>query len=275
MLTNDLDHLLIFSRGIRPNARLKKFKSQSEKVQNNIMVAEYDIMTDPSRMRGKYVWDGINFPVPNFTPLNSSHLKRKFYEMYIKIRCNFQRKPEQTFEDFFATLKDTFKTFSDEHIYDDSELINLIKKCEDTAQTFEASRLSKIKGIIEFEKILKDNGFDKYQTEEDIVKFIKKTERGLCISELEFFQHVIPNDVYELFKKAEDLLVFDNYYILHFDTKESKNPFYIKAKCEPKDPILFGGINGSNKLYFIADWIDEYCNLTYSDILKTNQNTIL
>ena len=73
----------------------------------------------------------------------------------------------------------------------------------------------------------------------------------------------------EKFKKAEDLAVFDNYFVLHYDPTEAKNIYYTSAP-KPTDPILFVAIVGSNKLYFIADWIDEYCNLTYADILEKN-----
>ena len=34
-----------------------------------------------------------------------------------------------------------------------------------------------------------------------------------------------------------------------------------------KDPILFGVIAGSNKLYYIDDWIDEYCDLRFENIV--------
>lgn len=40
-----------------------------------------------------------------------------------------------------------------------------------------------------------------------------------------------------------------------------------------KDPILFGVIAGSNKLYFIGDWIDEYCDLRFDDVVN-NARTI-
>ena len=35
-----------------------------------------------------------------------------------------------------------------------------------------------------------------------------------------------------------------------------------------KDPILFGVIYGSNKLYYIADWVDEYCDLTWDQVVE-------
>ena len=34
-----------------------------------------------------------------------------------------------------------------------------------------------------------------------------------------------------------------------------------------RDPILFGLIKGSRKLYYICDWIDEYCDLTLSQLI--------
>ncbi len=34
-----------------------------------------------------------------------------------------------------------------------------------------------------------------------------------------------------------------------------------------KDPILFGWIKENNRLYFIADWEDEFCDLTFDEIV--------
>lgn len=42
-----------------------------------------------------------------------------------------------------------------------------------------------------------------------------------------------------------------------------------KEKEKAKDPILFGVIQGSRKLYFIGDWIDDYCDLTLEKMMKT------
>jgi hypothetical protein len=33
-----------------------------------------------------------------------------------------------------------------------------------------------------------------------------------------------------------------------------------------KDPVLFGIIKETNKLYFIADWDDEFCNLSFEEL---------
>jgi len=41
-----------------------------------------------------------------------------------------------------------------------------------------------------------------------------------------------------------------------------------KEKEKAKDPILFGVMKNSRNLYFIADWEDEYCDLTLSKMLN-------
>ena len=33
-------------------------------------------------------------------------------------------------------------------------------------------------------------------------------------------------------------------------------------------PILFGLIRGSDKLYFIGDWIDDICDLTFDELIE-------
>ena len=35
-----------------------------------------------------------------------------------------------------------------------------------------------------------------------------------------------------------------------------------------KDPILFGVIKESNKLFYVGDWIDEHCDLTLEKFLE-------
>jgi hypothetical protein len=42
-----------------------------------------------------------------------------------------------------------------------------------------------------------------------------------------------------------------------------------KAEVEKaKDPILFGVVKGTRNLYYIGDWIDEYCDLTLDKFLS-------
>jgi hypothetical protein len=130
-------------------------------------------------------------------------------------------------------------------------------------------------------RLLEDGRFTKYVSEKQAVEFIKKSKRGLALDLMIDFPRAIPSDVIAKFEAAEELQVFDQYVILHYKpeeerpkvthTKESakKARKVEKAKeiARKKDPILFGLIRGSRNLYYIADWIDEKCDLTLEKMM--------
>ena len=138
----------------------------------------------------------------------------------------------------------------------------LIEKIEDYAS------------VLRYELILCNSKFNKFLNEEDIVEFYKvasvheKFKTGLHLTYVKNFVKLIPEDVTSLKKEADALKVFDNYAILHYDYSGSSIEDTKKEKEKKKDPILFGLIQGSNKLYYIGDWIDEYCDLTLDVIIK-------
>ena len=57
---------------------------------------------------------------------------------------------------------------------------------------------------------------------------------------------------------------------MHFDPLNNSTDLTEKEREEikSKDPILFGIIQNSRKLYFIGDWIDEFCNLTLDKMME-------
>lgn len=101
----------------------------------------------------------------------------------------------------------------------------------------------------------------------------KRNIRGGHISDtkLEDFTRVIPDDVLEKKKKVEGC--FDGYVIYHYwDEKAEQNRTQKQKMTEDergrmRDPVLFGVIRESNRLYFIADWEDEHCDLTFEEML--------
>lgn len=131
-------------------------------------------------------------------------------------------------------------------------------------------------------RLLEDGRFTKYVSENQAVEFIKKSKRGLALDLMIDFPRAIPSDVIAKFEAAEELQVFDQYVILHYKpeeerpkvthTKESakKARTVEKAKeiARKRDPILFGLIRGSRNLYYIADWIDEKCDLTLEKMMN-------
>lgn len=125
-----------------------------------------------------------------------------------------------------------------------------------------------------YESILHAEGFDCKISEEQVVEFVKRAESGIRLDYIENFARPIPEDVIKIKLKADDLLVFDNYCVMYYD-KESKGYKQTEAEKEAErrkrtDPILFGLISGSKNLYYVADWIDEYCDLTLEEFLKVS-----
>lgn len=82
------------------------------------------------------------------------------------------------------------------------------------------------------------------------------------------FIKVIPQDVCELKKQADELKVFDNYVVMHYDYNDNSTSDTKAETAKKKDPILFGLIQNSRKLYYIGDWIDDYCDLTLDVIIR-------
>ena len=79
----------------------------------------------------------------------------------------------------------------------------------------------------------------------------------------------IPDEVIQKIVKANEYEVFDNYVIMHYDPKGEQKQETKKEEAKRKDPIVFGVIAGSRKLYYITDWIDEHCDLTLEKFVDT------
>lgn len=66
-------------------------------------------------------------------------------------------------------------------------------------------------------------------------------------------------------------MVFDNYCVLSYDPKGENRALTEAEKRtleeKRKDPILFGVVKGSRRLYHVGSWKDEYCDLIFGDLL--------
>lgn len=106
--------------------------------------------------------------------------------------------------------------------------------------------------------------------EEYVVKYYEKAKFSnfLHLNWIKNYTRIIPTEVIELKEKCDKFGWFDNYVILHFDRDGKSAEMTEKEKEKAKDPILFGVMKNSRNLYFIADWEDEYCDLTLSKMLN-------
>lgn len=130
---------------------------------------------------------------------------------------------------------------------------------------------SKRSGLLAELNLLK-SGVTKYIDETDIIKFFlesKVPKKILKLTWIKNFTRVIPSEVIEIKKTFDEKDVFDNYVILHFDKNDNSTEMTEKEKEKAKDPILFGVVKGSRKLFYVADWIDDYCDLTLDKLLET------
>lgn len=183
------------------------------------------------------------------------------------------KKEEETYEfdaiKFFSLVKATSKESAFTYKDRVSSYLKALHNSVDMGQTALQEEL--LKGLItnKYESLLYAEGYYYVIDEETIVNFIKKCEKGLSLDYIKNFTRPIPQNVVEKIQKLNELEIFDNYVVLHYDPKKTayKETEYERAKR--KDPIIFGLIAGSKKLYYVTDWIDEFCDLTLEKFVDT------
>ena len=93
-------------------------------------------------------------------------------------------------------------------------------------------------------------------------------ERPVKFDKFENFPRVVPADIAVRIKEVQDANVFDSLHIVYVDyvNEELKTT---KQKIREKDPVLFGKLAFQpDTLYYICDWIDEYCDITLEKIIE-------
>src|SRR3990167_3479974 len=107
---------------------------------------------------------------------------------------------------------------------------------------------------------------------EDLVKH-KRNIRGGHISDtlIKEYTRVIPKDVVEKKNKVKDC--FDDFVIYHYwdeaagKKAEKKERMTPEEKGRMRDPVLFGIIKETDRLYFVAEWDDELCDLSFTEMI--------
>jgi hypothetical protein len=125
------------------------------------------------------------------------------------------------------------------------------------------------------EKILEliDNGYNRFFLKEDIIDLIQELRKSeakkLTLIELSRYDRVIPKEQQKKIMSAKKY--FNDIYILYTDQTKEKD-----EKLKEKDPIAFGIIKNNdvidNRMFYICDWVDEYCDLTLDKLLALYQD---
>lgn len=153
--------------------------------------------------------------------------------------------------------------------------LKMIEKAKITKQTDMAKRLTN-----ELETALREievakAGFDTFVSKEDVSRYIKNVEaKSIKIIELSKYEREIPDEVVDKIAKANEL--FDELYVVFTDYTKKETKKVAKHRRD-KDPILFGGFKNKivdtkvyveDRLFFIADWVEEKCDLTLEELCR-------
>ena len=179
---------------------------------------------------------------------------------------------------YFETIKDKMKTETNAHLIN---LYTVVKKKLhnfmvtgqiDAAKQMYAKCLS-----LEKEAKLPEKGVTTYIDRDVIDYFIDKVaDEAVVVMEVKNYEREIPEEIRN--KMAETKEIFDDFFVVFTDyTGETRKK--IEQKKREKDPILFGNIfedgRPSMKMYYIGDWVDEYCDLTLDGMIEKLSNELL
>lgn len=227
-----------------------------------------------SRTNNLHSYNGIPFRI-KYTN-GRDNIINKLSDLYLSVKIFFYKTFTKfiTDEEFFELVKSNDEELSKLSKEDFEKLSIKMKK-----MSYQKATLDNIGNKVKIrfiENKLVDNGLTRYIEEINLVKFIKMTNGGLSLIEIQYFPYEIPDSVQDNIRKADELKLFDNFYILfklpEFAYMDKESSKIINKQTEEikkdNDPIVFGVLDGSTKLYFIDDWITDYCDLTFDSIIK-------
>jgi hypothetical protein len=132
--------------------------------------------------------------------------------------------------------------------------------------------LERLGAIIYVQQQLLIKGFELFTTKSIINEFMYKVKvKTPQLMELEKFSRILPNHAIERLKEAKETKLLDKFWVLTWNPS-SEQLQTMEEKIISKDPILFGQISfDPDKFYYIADWEDEYCDLTLEKFIEQTQ----
>ena len=155
--------------------------------------------------------------------------------------------------------------------------LKMINKAKITEQTSMAKRLTHQLELALRELEAAKKGFDIFVNRKDIELYISKVEaKAVKIIELSRYTREIPDDIIDKIAEAKE--VFDEMYIMFTDYTKKETKKVAKERRD-KDPILFGAfidkdgekenkIYVEDRLFFLADWVEDKCDLTLEEICR-------
>lgn len=197
------------------------------------------------------------------------------YEKYKKLK--YKRSIEFDVLEFFNKVKLSSKDSICTYRNRVQDYLIAIHNAIRSGQVALVEELARGMVVNKYEAVLESEGFYHAITEKQLVSFLLKTEKGVKLNYIKNFTRPLPIEICEKIEKLNQLEIFDNYVVLYYDVNGEIYKETEKEKVKRKDPILFGVIAGSTKLYYVDDWVDEYCDLTlekFLDVAKLTKNDV-
>ena len=165
-----------------------------------------------------------------------------------------------------------------EIVLDNLKIEELLYRLRESGQHELALKVESMRPVFVQEQILLEHDYKQYLSEDDLIKIFQRAEDALRLDFLENYPNPLPLDVAQK-KTALDLAhAFDNYVVLHYDPS-GKALKSMKEEEKRRDPILFGMIKGSDRFYYVADWVTKDDDITLSKVLgllhRKNARTVV
>lgn len=209
--------------------------------------------------------DGEKMPEKSDGKKKPGFLARLFGRKKKESEVTYELDVISFFENVKLLSKESANTYKDMV----AKYLSAVHAANLTGQVALKEKLARGLFVNKYEAALAANGYYYAVTEDQVVKFANKTEKGVELVYLKNFARPLPDEVVKKLEEANSLEVFDNYVVMAYDPNGDKKLETEKERDKRKDPILFGLILGSDKLYYITDWIDEKCDLTLQQFVDT------
>lgn len=172
----------------------------------------------------------------------------------------------------FLDLKQQKQIIEDaelQRVYENAQVF--ANKYAETGQTEALKKLIFVLQTVTKERELLKLGFNQFIYKDAIDAYIDQVSvRPIKITELCNYVRDIPQEIVDKVKLTKG--IFDEFFVVYTDYT-SKEDRRVEAAKRERDPILFGVFLDRNahvcneRFYYIGDWIDEYCDLTFDRML--------
>lgn len=254
MLNKDKTKLLIFDDEDR-NYKFESFEEETN--QHNMFNGNLTIDS------GQFFISG-NGEVKR----NKSKLKTNLINKILSFKFELLVNPIK----LFKQLKENKIELNEEKLkFELTKLNEIMEDIKTIKQTALMEQLEKENLRLKKELILSKFNYT-YLEEDDIIKFCNGETKAIKLDWIKNFCRVIPKQNISKINEAMDIFfddrrIFDNIVILHYDPEQNGTQLTEKEKEKKRDPIAFGAMKCSNRLYYITDWEDKYCDLTLKKVL--------